>query len=652
MRRCTRILQWGGVNSRWNMTSRRALLHAARSARTLDPTHNENNINGEDQNGKNPVERLPPSGSWREDPLYEDGVHSVTTAQRREIFARVVRIAAQEALNARSLSLLGLSASFVFCVGTWEGSLFIDYEQMGFFDAAYFSMHYGLEQILPSCIWGTKDAHLIARSLDLDPIIALRNFESGAEDAAIQLRAENLAATRSITAGFMLLAQVLRVVNISASASKKYATSIEEGSQPPLMGPRERIFRLCGIGSDATAVSLQRYGQQMFPIYEVPSKIRHLVNDHSHNGRVPVFWKVRRGFYGYRFSWKGFPIDSSSFIRSSTGRSILYIEADGTNPEDPLSLGEQALDLTIDDASQAFRQLEQMYRDKKDDVGVFRTLRVFLGNSRMTFYSGGGHPYTLRERILHTHEVDVLIDALAPVIEQLLRFCDRATAKQVGPRKSVLFQTSSSRYFSNLKDLLSPFGYDVHDPLDKEVMDGSLLARQRTKAVKSTQDDNNAEDDSENSREVVELPLILYFSSTSETINAAHTLVQAGEVSPASCCAIISKVEGLEHIRRSEDEKEAKLRRQRESSHATINVDVEKNDEAAAVRIEENRQQRGKTAQGQNRIHVVCSSIVYDDLFHQVRSWARMGYTAEDIQRELDGRYVDFFICKSDSDGK
>ena len=37
----------------------------------------------------------------------------------------------------------------------------------------------------------------------------------------------------------------------------------------------------------------------------------------------------------------------------------------------------------------------------------------------------------------------------------------------------------------------------------------------------------------------------------------------------------------------------------------------------------------------------ICSAFIYDDLFRQVRVWARMGYSAEDIQYELDVRFRD-----------
>ena len=36
------------------------------------------------------------------------------------------------------------------------------------------------------------------------------------------------------------------------------------------------------------------------------------------------------------------------------------------------------------------------------------------------------------------------------------------------------------------------------------------------------------------------------------------------------------------------------------------------------------------------KFRIVCAAEIYDELFRQVRIWARMGYSAEDIQNELD----------------
>jgi hypothetical protein len=203
-------------------------------------------------------------------------------------------------------------------------------------------------------------------------------------------------------------------------------------------------------------VSLHRSGVHIFPVFEDATRVAHLVEDYSDNGRSPMMWCVRPQYYGYGFSWNNFPVDEDCFIHSSTGRNILCLEADATNSDDPLSLGDQALDLTIDDASQGFRRIQQLYKEGKDagKVPPFRTLRVFLGNSLEEARSGGGYSYTLRHRVRYAKEVDVLIDSRAPVLQEVLRWCDRVAGKD----RRVLFQTSSRKYFLNLQLLMRRYG--------------------------------------------------------------------------------------------------------------------------------------------------------------------------------------------------
>ena len=42
-----------------------------------------------------------------------------------------------------------------------------------------------------------------------------------------------------------------------------------------------------------------------------------------------------------------------------------------------------------------------------------------------------------------------------------------------------------------------------------------------------------------------------------------------------------------------------------------------------------------------DRLHIICSSVIYDELFRQVRQWAREGNSATSIQKELDLRFQD-----------
>jgi len=40
-------------------------------------------------------------------------------------------------------------------------------------------------------------------------------------------------------------------------------------------------------------------------------------------------------------------------------------------------------------------------------------------------------------------------------------------------------------------------------------------------------------------------------------------------------------------------------------------------------------------------LQIICSSSIHDDVLRKVRTWARMGYTAIEIQREIDVQYLE-----------
>ncbi|GMF47526.1 unnamed protein product [Phytophthora fragariaefolia] len=94
------------------------------------------------------------------------------------------------------------------------------------------------------------------------------------------------------------------------------------------------------------------------------------------------------------------------------------------------------------------------------------------------------------------------------------------------------------------------------------------------------------------------LPRLLYYPTTSATINAVHATLTSGDglSDPRRCCVLINQPFGLEHL-----------------------------DELA--------QDAGQ------KFHPVCAAEIYDDYFRQVRIWTRMGHSAAVIQRELDQRF-------------
>ena len=645
--------------------------------------------------------------------------------RRFEAGRRIFDIAVGRVFEPRTVKLVLGSGAVVLGFGAMEAALLS--AQIPFYeclDTGVFVVRYSFQNVLPSCIWNTADASLVAAALGYDPHVILRQFDpTSAADAATQLHVHLLASSRSIVAGFMLLAQLVRAVNISANAARVYEEKIRLGQEPPLLsGVDQRVVRLCGRESDVTAVSLQRTGVHIFPVYEAPEHVSHLVQAYSDHGRSPVFWSVRPGYYGYGFTWDNFPVDEDCFIHSSTGRNILCLEADATNSDDPLSLGDQALDLTIDDASQGFRRIQDLYTQGRErgDVPPFRTLKVFLGNSLEENKSGGGYSYTLRHRVRYAKEVDVLIDSKAPVLKQILRWCDRVAGKD----RRVLFQTSSRIYFLNLQLLMRRYGYELYDPLDLRMLDtikrgvnpseeevaaegaqGNASILQKTQSLMqilldeqgvtnsaegvfvdssggssggtststTTSDDN---DDSvrriSSAKALSRMPRLVYYETTMETVNAVQALVNAGEVDAANCCALLDKNEGM-HFLDSVLNRKVGLIEKRRQEQKRVDIEKEKvsmeEEEVEAIsNKDEGRMQKAKkqlfkldeelkqlkatldqsstgaTAHNtteESGLHIICSSLIYDDLFRQVRQWARMGYSGTVIQKELDLRFQD-----------
>ena len=78
------------------------------------------------------------------------------------------------------------------------------------------------------------------------------------------------------------------------------------------------------------------------------TRIRHLVNKWSAGGGFPAIWRIRDGQYGYRHSWSRLQIDSSFMLKTTTGRSILCVEADATNADEALDFGKPSKDLSIE----------------------------------------------------------------------------------------------------------------------------------------------------------------------------------------------------------------------------------------------------------------------------------------------------------------
>jgi hypothetical protein len=554
-------------------------------------------------------------------------------------------------LEPSAVALLGASASVVLGLGMIEASMqCAEMPLIQSMQCAAFAVRYAVENLLPSCLWATQDANLIATAMGYDPQVLLQSFDpTNAADASTLLRIELFKTSRGMAAGFMLIAQLVRAGTIGAAAPGIYEARVRKGREPPIV-PKQGglIIRMCGIESDATATSLKRMRHHLLPVFEDPIVVAPIVSEHSDHRRLPVFWCVRPESYGMKHSWDGFPVSSECFIQTRAREHVLILEADATNSNDPLALGDQALDLTIDDASQGFRRIQDLY-ESSEIHSSFRLLRVYLGNSLEISKSGGGHAYTLRHRIRYAKEVDVLIDSRAPVLKEILHWCDIVTTSE---DRRILFQTSNRQYFLNLQLLMRKYGYEICDPLDWR-----MLQDEPSDDVAASNDVNTAGTDTETrthrsllhvlidestekdqSRDTLRqitklsnLPRLVYYERTAETVNAVQALVTVGEVDAVNCCALLDKQEGTLILKGILNEQPTLVQEKGKMKWRRKQADHDKKSDESGCDKDKLPPTSG--------LHIICSSTIYDDLFRQVRHWTRLGYNEKEIQRELDIRY-------------
>ena len=95
------------------------------------------------------------------------------------------------------------------------------------------------------------------------------------------------------------------------------------------------------------------------------------------------------------------------------------------------------------------------------------------------------------------------------------------------------------------------------------------------------------------------LPRLVYFASTSETANAAQSLIQAGVSDASRCCVIFDEHEGVDMLRVFTSQGGGGGERSAERSG-------------------------GAVSGGRGEVEVVDCSVIYDDLFRQCRVWARL----------------------------
>ncbi|DAZ99520.1 TPA: hypothetical protein N0F65_005392 [Lagenidium giganteum] len=447
----------------------------------------------------------------------------LTFHREAQVLARIAKTSAKRILEPMRLALLGTCSLSVVGITSYEAHLLTD-PACAASDALLFMYKYSAENFFASCIWETREPEIVARAVGFAPedVLAVINPETK-EGASLQLRLLGTYTMRSIVAGFMVITQLLSIVRESMLSAFAYQDHVYAGKEPPLDGIQERIIRLAGDGSDVTEVSMARYGAHILPVYESPAKFRHLVAHWSLNGRVPCVWRVAAGHYGYRHSWAQLAIDSTYMLRTTTGKYILCIEADATNLDRAHDLQKPNNDITLEDASQAYRMIERAAARKLQRP--FRSLCVFLGDSRQLCDTGGTAFVTIRERIRLKKEVDVLIDAKAPLLLAILKWCERF----VGKRKMVVLDATPLNY-APLELLLTRNGYTVLDP------------------SKTNQGRHAGVPPEKNAEKTEPLPRLIYYPTTAATINAVHATLTEGIADPRHCCVLINSPFGLSHL--------------------------------------------------------------------------------------------------------
>ncbi|KNC72236.1 hypothetical protein SARC_15210, partial [Sphaeroforma arctica JP610] len=142
--------------------------------------------------------------------------------------------------------LLGTAMATVVVLAAYEGALTLNPNFLfgGDMTALKYIGKYSYENTVSSVVWGTKPGYLIAQSMGLDPAEVLRIFSPkmmSAADASMQLQIQGAQFGRSIAGGFMVIAQLLRIVTVSVRAADEYHERVMQGHEPPLKGITGRI---------------------------------------------------------------------------------------------------------------------------------------------------------------------------------------------------------------------------------------------------------------------------------------------------------------------------------------------------------------------------------------------------------------------------
>ncbi|KAI9096650.1 hypothetical protein DFS34DRAFT_650736 [Phlyctochytrium arcticum] len=423
-----------------------------------------------------------------------------------------------------AMVFLGVTMGGVYGLGVYEALLNV-HHGVPIGEVWRFIMRFATANTFCAFVNSSVAAETVASSLKMD--LSLFHFVPNSTDdiishydnvynAEARLNAMYARAARGLAAGYMGVAMLLRVINWTLVASNVYRERVLAASEPLFSGVEGRVFRLCGRVSDTLTVSLAKEGEHILPIIENPTLIRPLLQEHTKKGSIPIAWHIRENQYGSPLAYAGLTVDEPSLLKTKTGERLLYLEADGTNSEDALRLGTHSADLSLDDASAAFRMIEDV-AERSQGLPDFSTIRVFLGDTLQKSQTGGGVEFSLRQRVRFRHEVDILIDSKTPILTEIIKWADKNAAPGWHGRQLV-FETDSQEYFHNLSALLNVYGFTV--------MDISQVSSETS----------------------ITLPRLIYYRRTGSTVNAFRAILDADPIDPGRVCVVIDTKEGLDTV--------------------------------------------------------------------------------------------------------
>jgi hypothetical protein len=427
----------------------------------------------------------------------------------------------------------------------------------------------------------------------------------------------------------------------------------------------ERVLRLCGAHSECT-VALERAERAagrrwaFVPVTETPWP-----GSGGGGGggellrREPFYWCVGDalaptgpgGAYSDVAAWA--PIAGAWrkdwLLQTSTGKRVLYMEADTTDLRGgggggALDLGAPNRDLSIEHAAQGFRMAEALVAAQLEDsrsMPRLRSRRVLLGDSLQPapIDSGFGRHAglgTLRERVDRRAEADVFIDSRAPVFDALAKWCAGEVARAGSGIDTVVFDTANASDFRVLRAL----GHSADPPINvvdaagaQQLVDEVAAAWEASALHEPVKEGAAALPAGHEAAGVVgaganagaataagaapreltvsQLPWIVYRSTTAASVNAAHSLAEAGRFeNPAQCCVLLDTADGEELLR---------------TLHARF---------------------------GRQDYFTVCVPHIHNAQFQQVRDWTRQGLAPGTIQAELDTRNMPFIRAQAKAKAK